>query len=311
MVPVRIFVSYSHDDEKWKDRLVSHLRVLERQGAAAIWDTSELPAGADWSQEIEKAIRRSDIAVLLISPSFLASDFIVTKELPALLKRRQNEGLAILSVLVRPSMWSAVPQIAELQFANDPSQPLSSASEADRDTVYAAVSQRIADLVQAVAQRAASPATAETIGDQSEAQKTRSIFGAVPRGHIFISHAKDDGDFAELLKLKLEREGHDAWVDSDRLDPGLDWRSEIDQAVRDAVAVLAIMSPEARASEYVTYEWAFAWGCGTKVIPIMLKQTTLHPRLATLQYLDFTNRIARPWDRLFGVLSGFVDPVRK
>jgi hypothetical protein len=310
MARPKIFVSYSHDDEKWKDRLLSNLRVLERQGAADIWDTSELPAGADWSQEIEKAIRLSDIAVLLISPSFLASDFIVTKELPALLARRQNEGLAILPVLVRPSMWSAVPQIAELQFANDPSKPLSSASEAERDKVYAAVSQRIADLVQAVAQRAASHPDAQLVGDKRTAPKARSVQDVVP-GHIFISHAKEDGDFAELLKLKLERENHDAWVDSDRLDPGLDWRLEIDQAVRDAVAVLAIMSPEARASEYVTYEWAFAWGCGTKVIPIMLKQTTLHPRLATLQYLDFTNRIARPWDRLFAVLAGLADPIGK
>jgi hypothetical protein len=63
------------------------------------------------------------------------------------------------------------------------------------------------------------------------------------------------------------------------------------------------MTPDARISEYVTYEWAFAWGYGKKVIPIMLRQTTLHPRLATLQYLDFTNRIARPWSRLFEVLA--------
>ncbi len=84
---------------------------------------------------------------------------------------------------------------------------------------------------------------------QEEAPGTRSIYGDAPRGHIFVSHAKEDGDFAELLKLKLERERHEAWVDSDRLDPGLDWRSEIDEAVREALAVLAIMSPEARASE--------------------------------------------------------------
>ena len=77
---------------------------------------------------------------------------------------------------------------------------------------------------------------------------------------------------------------------------------EIDQAIKNAAAVIAIMSPEARNSEYVTYEWAFAWGHGTKVLPIMLRQTTLHPRLATLQYLDFTNRIARPWGRLFKTL---------
>lgn len=59
------------------------------------------------------------------------------------------------------------------------------------------------------------------------------------------------------------------------------------------------MTPEAKASEYVTCEWAFAWGVGVRVIPVMLKQTELHPRLEALQYLDFTNRNVRPWERLF------------
>ena len=59
-----------------------------------------------------------------------------------------------------------------------------------------------------------------------------------------------------------------------------------------------LMTPEAKSSEYVTYEWAFAWGVGIKVIPIMLRATQLHPRLEALQYLDFTNAKSRPWDRL-------------
>ena len=62
------------------------------------------------------------------------------------------------------------------------------------------------------------------------------------------------------------------------------------------------MTPAAKASEYVTYEWAFAWGAGIKVIPILLKETELHPRLETLQNLDFTNRNARPWDALIELL---------
>ncbi len=72
----------------------------------------------------------------------------------------------------------------------------------------------------------------------------------------------------------------------------------IDLAIKDAFALIVIMTPEAKASEYVTYEWAFAWGVGVKVIPIMLKTTPLHPRLEALQYLDFTVPKSRPWERL-------------
>lgn len=108
---------------------------------------------------------------------------------------------------------------------------------------------------------------------------------------------------AELLKLRMAQQGYTVWIDSDRLGPGIDWREEIDQAIKKSRALIAVMSVEARASEYVTYEWAFAWGAGVKIIPIMLKETPLHPRLATLQYLDFTKRTARPWDRLLAALA--------
>jgi len=72
----------------------------------------------------------------------------------------------------------------------------------------------------------------------------------------------------------------------------------IDLAIKNAFALVVIMTPEAKASEYVTYEWAFAWGVGIRVIPIMLRSTQLHPRLDALQYLDFTNVKSRPWDKL-------------
>jgi len=219
------------------------------------------------------------------------------------LRAGHKEGIAVVPVSVRPAMWRALPEIAELQFANDPSKPLSLVSESERDKEFATIAQQIADLTEAVAQRlSGTPRPSDPLRLKMPQPGRRPSPGG-PGPHLFISHSKDDGDFAELLKLTLERDCHTAWVDTDRLTPGLDWRLEIDQAIKSAKALIAIMSPQARTSEYVTYEWAFAWGYGTKVIPIMLHETTLHPRLATLQYLDFTNRLARPWSRLLETLS--------
>lgn len=121
--------------------------------------------------------------------------------------------------------------------------------------------------------------------------------------HIFISYHHGDGDFAEILINRIEKAGFETWVDNDRLHAGEDWRTEIDQAIKAALALIVIMSPEARSSEYVTYEWAFAWGAGVKVIPILYKDTKLHPRLEALQYLNFTSRTARPWDALIEVVK--------
>jgi TIR domain/HEAT repeats len=115
--------------------------------------------------------------------------------------------------------------------------------------------------------------------------------------HVFISYKNEDLDFADNVISRLEREGFTTWSDL-KIGAGEEWRNSIDLAIKNAFALIVIMTPEAKASEYVTYEWAFAWGVGIRVIPIMLRTTELHPRLEALQYLDFTNLKSRPWDRL-------------
>lgn len=124
--------------------------------------------------------------------------------------------------------------------------------------------------------------------------------------HVFISYKHDDNDFAENVIHRVKAEGFTTWIDSDNLQPGEDWREGIDQAIQQSFALIVIMSPAAKASEYITYEWAYAWGKGVKVIPVMYKQTDLHPRLKSLQYLDFTNR-TRPWDALMNTLRRAAD----
>src|SRR2546423_2228200 len=121
--------------------------------------------------------------------------------------------------------------------------------------------------------------------------------------HVFISYKHEDGDFAEILIYKIKEASFETWVDNDRLHAGEDWRAEIDSAIKNAIALVVVMTPEAKASEYVTYEWAFAWGAGVKVIPVLYKETPLHPRLEALQYLNFTDRVVRPWDTLINTLT--------
>lgn len=289
MPTLEIFISYSHRDEEYKDQLLRHLRLLEKQNLATFWDTSQIPAGADWAQEIKKAINDAEIAVLLVSPDFLASDYVVDHELPALLSRTKSRQTLVLPVLVRPTSWTAIPELAQFQFLNDVRKPLSDAER--RDEELAKIARQIADLVMASRKQTESPTL------QPDA-RPRTPTDSNGKRDVFLSHSEHDGDFAELTKLRLEKAGISAWIDNDRLEPGIDWRQEIGDAIKNSCAVIAVMSPEARESEYVTYEWAFAWGAGVRVIPIMRRETPLHPRLAALQYLDFTNRRARPWGRL-------------
>lgn len=125
--------------------------------------------------------------------------------------------------------------------------------------------------------------------------------------YVFVSYARVNADFVEILKNRLKEAGFEVWIDSEHLRAGDDWREGIDTAIRESMAMIAVMSPEAYESKYVTYEWAFAHGIGIKVIPVMLQKTDLHPRMDVWQYLDFTHRQGRPWPELIGRLGEVAD----
>jgi hypothetical protein len=293
-----IFISYSHRDEEIKDRLISHLRVLENSGQAKLFDTSDIPVGAPWSEHIKEAIEKANVALLLVSSDYLASDFIIKNELPRLRERHESGELVMIPVIARPTMWTSIPWLRSFQAWPRDGRPISLESPTELDNELAGLAARVSEIIRATSGDKTLPPDIPTVKEKSTATIKESVF--------FISHDHSDGDFAELMKLRLEKEGYGAWIDLERLRVGEDWRQEIDKAIRSATALIVIMSPEARQSEYVTYEWAFAWGVGVPVIPILLKETPLHPRLASLQYLDFTNRAARPWDKLIEALKNAI-----
>jgi hypothetical protein len=114
----KIFISYSHKDAKDKDRLMTHLGALEKQGQIVLWDDEKIKVGDDWQAEIEKALSEVRAAVLLVSADFLNSDFIISKEVPILLEHRAEQGLRIIPVIIGHCAWQKVQWLNEIQAIN-------------------------------------------------------------------------------------------------------------------------------------------------------------------------------------------------
>lgn len=143
----KVFVSYSHKDKCYLDRLVVHLKPLEKQGRIELWSDIRISAGDLWRKEIEKATKQAQVVVLLVSADFLASDFIIENELPPLLEAAANDGAAIIPVILKPCRFSRDPKIGKFQAINSPEEPVSGSNEHDSELVYDAVAQRIEDLL--------------------------------------------------------------------------------------------------------------------------------------------------------------------
>ena len=111
-----LFVSYSRTDAEWRRKFEEMLKPLVRQRHLEVWGDARNVVGEEWRPQLAEAIARAHAAVLLVSRDFLASDFIMQQELPALLERR----IRLIPVLLRECLWDRVPAIERLQWAHDP-----------------------------------------------------------------------------------------------------------------------------------------------------------------------------------------------
>lgn len=142
-----IFVSYSHIDLEYLERLKIHLKPFEKKGQIDLWADTKIKAGDKWKEKINSALEKSVIAILIISADFLASDFIVDNELPPLLKAAEEKGKVILPLIAKPCRFTSDEHLSKFQAINDPKIPLSKLTENDREEIYVKVADLIDNIV--------------------------------------------------------------------------------------------------------------------------------------------------------------------
>ncbi|MEB3317829.1 MAG: SUMF1/EgtB/PvdO family nonheme iron enzyme [Cyanobacteriota bacterium] len=144
----QLFICYSRADREWVDRLKTMLRPLLRGDDLLLWDDSQIPPGARWLEEIRQALAAARVALLLVSPDFLNSDFVHTEELPPLLRAAEEEGLVLLWLKLRPRLVHRTP-IHAYQAAIDPARPLAAMAPWEQEAALETVAKIIEDAFEA------------------------------------------------------------------------------------------------------------------------------------------------------------------
>ncbi len=120
-----IFVCYSRADEDWRKRFEIISKPLSRSVGMKFWSDNDVKAG-EWEPQISQAMQGAVAAVLLVSDNFLASDYIMQKELPYLLKANRERGLMIFWAYLEPCDLKRHPEITKFQAMSlDSLEPMS------------------------------------------------------------------------------------------------------------------------------------------------------------------------------------------
>ena len=113
-IGVKIFISYSHADQELRKKLEDHLSWLKHSEQITVWHDEEIPAGANREDQINTHLNEADLILLLISPSFMASEDCWHKEARTALARYKAGMAWVIPIILRPVNWKNTP-LGELQ----------------------------------------------------------------------------------------------------------------------------------------------------------------------------------------------------
>lgn len=168
-----VFISYSHKDADWLEKLQTMMSPLIRDRTLSVWWDGKIKPSQKWREEIDNALASAKVGVLLVSPDFLASDFISDNELPYLLNAAKRHAVKLIWVLVRNCLYAKTP-IADYQAAHDASKPLKSLRGARLDDALVAICNAIEE---AAKEPLEPPSPAKTPFDHLPRAQAGVLFG--------------------------------------------------------------------------------------------------------------------------------------
>jgi hypothetical protein len=138
----RVFLSYSHKDETYKNELDNHFSLLKRLGHIEVWHDRKIKAGDDWNEEIERQLKEADLVILFLSADFFTSDYIWNQELKII--RERGDQIKVVPIFVKPCDYEGFDMMRFQGGTRDSEgRPKWISSSFDKHAVYTEIVQNI------------------------------------------------------------------------------------------------------------------------------------------------------------------------
>jgi TIR domain/Tetratricopeptide repeat len=183
-----VFFSYAHRDKGFRDRLEEHLSNLKYRGLITTWYDREISAGEEWAQQIDIHLNKAQVILLLISASFMASEYCYSIEMRRALERHEHHEADVIPILLRPVLYTDAP-FAKLQMLPTNGKPI--VLWHDRDSAFVDIAyaiERVAQKYLTPAQTTPGPPVEQMpyVGEQAVPPESPPLsppmWGAVPSG---------------------------------------------------------------------------------------------------------------------------------
>ena len=283
-----ILVVYMDQDEFLAEKFMDELSFLEESNMVDLqrWFLSERYLDAQNVERFRTRIARANLIIVLGSRNLSRAS-----ELNSLLVRtvsqlqKRNLVIPIVLVSVGPDDLGWMSEYFGENLPRSASAVFGERESTDTDDIYSEIVEKIV----------------EKLIESSSPRPYRGISNKT----VFISYARKNYKRANVIRLAIQQLGYKTWMDKHNMVGGQNWVNRIDKGIRDSWCLLLIWSSHAQKSEYVNYEWAFAMGNSTCVIPIIIEKTGVHPRLTMINYLGWHNLRTKhyPWYQLENALN--------
>jgi hypothetical protein len=140
----KIFISYAHEDRDFVDQLIPFLNIVKIHNID-FWFDQKLRPGDDWSAEIQNAIETARMTICLVSNSYLGSDFVQTREFPAI-QTRQKEGMILFPIIMKDCLWKVIPWFKNVQVFPEGETPIEEFNDKEKEKAFMEIVQHVLNI---------------------------------------------------------------------------------------------------------------------------------------------------------------------